>query len=271
MNLFKMFDVKTKKRVVIKLGTSTLTHSTGNLNIRRMETLVKVISDLRNHGTDIIIVSSGAIGLGMSKIGLKTRPSETAEKQACAAVGQVDLMYMYDKLFGEYGYKVAQILLTKYVIDTPRRGNVYNTIENLLRYNVIPVVNENDTVAIDELELEVGENDTLAAYVAVMSKADLLIIMSDIDGFYDGDPGNPNSKVIPFIYEITDDIKTAAGGAGSALGTGGMTTKVKAAELVTEAGIDLAIINGKNPAALYELFDGKGIGTVFIAKEAGNA
>jgi glutamate 5-kinase len=262
-----MFDINSKKRVVIKLGTSTLTHKTGKLNIRRMETIVKVISDLRNHGTEVIIVSSGAIGLGMSKIGLSERPSETAEKQACAAVGQVDLMYMYDKLFGEYGYKVAQILLTKYVIDTPRRGNVYNTIENLIKYNVIPVVNENDTVAIDELELEVGENDTLAAYVALMSKADLLIIMSDIDGFYDGDPSHPNSNIIPFIYEISDDIKRAAGGAGSALGTGGMATKIKAAELVTAAGIDLAIINGKTPTTLYDLFDGKVTGTVFISKE----
>jgi glutamate 5-kinase len=263
-----VFDISKKKRVVIKLGTSTLTHKTGKLNIRRMETIVKVISDLRNHGTEIIIVSSGAIGLGMSKIGLSERPRETAEKQACAAVGQVDLMYMYDKLFGEFGYKVAQILLTKYVIDTPRRGNVYNTIENLLRYNVIPIVNENDTVAIDELELEVGENDTLAAYVALMSKSDLLIIMSDIDGFYDGDPKNSNSKIIPFIYEISDDIKRAAGGAGSSLGTGGMATKIKAAELVTASMIDLAIINGKNPATLYDLFDGKVTGTVFLSKES---
>jgi glutamate 5-kinase len=262
-----MFDITAKKRVVIKLGTSTLTHRTGKLNIRRVETLVKIIADLRNHGTDIIIVSSGAIGLGMSKIGLTDRPKETAVKQACAAVGQVDLMYMYDKLFGEYGYKVAQILLTKYVIDTPRSGNVYNTIENLLKYNVIPVVNENDTVAIDELELEVGENDTLAAYVALMAKADLLIILSDIDGFYDGDPSKPGTKLIPFIDKITPEIEKAAGGAGSSLGTGGMATKVKAAKLITEKGIDLAIINGKNPSALYELFDGKEIGTVFTAKE----
>jgi glutamate 5-kinase len=261
-----MFDIKSKKRVVIKLGTSTLTHHTGNLNIRRMETIVKIISDLRNNGTEVIIVSSGAIGLGMSKIGLKERPTLTAEKQACAAVGQVDLMYMYDKLFGEYGYKVAQILLTKYVIDTPRRGNVYNTIETLLHHKVIPVVNENDTVAIDELELEVGENDTLAAYVAVIANADLLIIMSDIDGFYDGDPHNPASNIIPFIYDISDEIKSAAGGAGSTLGTGGMATKIKAAELAAESGIDLAIINGKTPTTLYDLFDGKTTGTVFVAK-----
>ncbi|MDR0991807.1 MAG: glutamate 5-kinase [Ruminococcus sp.] len=261
-----MFDITAKKRVVIKLGTSTLTHSTGKLNIRRVEMLVKTIADLRNHGVDIIIVSSGAIGLGMSKIGLSERPKETAAKQACAAVGQVDLMYMYDKLFREYGYKVAQILLTKYVIDTPRSGNVYNTIENLLKYNVIPVVNENDTVAIDELELEVGENDTLAAYVALMAKADLLIILSDIDGFYDGDPSKPGTKLIPVIEEITPEIELAAGGAGSALGTGGMATKVKAAKLTNEAGIDLAIINGKNPSALYDLFDGKPVGTIFLSK-----
>jgi glutamate 5-kinase len=262
-----MFDITAKKRVVIKLGTSTLTHRTGKLNIRRVETLVKIIADLRNHGTEIIIVSSGAIGLGMSKIGLSERPKETAVKQACAAVGQVDLMYMYDKLFGEYGYKVAQILLTKYVIDTPRSGNVYNTIENLLSYNVIPVVNENDTVAIDELELEVGENDTLAAYVALMAKADMLVILSDIDGFYDGNPQNPDTKLIPFIFDITPEIEKAAGGAGSSLGTGGMATKVKAAKLINGAGIDLAIINGKNPATLYDLFDGKPIGTIFVSKD----
>jgi glutamate 5-kinase len=262
-----MFDIKTKKRVVIKLGTSTLTHRTGRLNIRRVEKLVKVFADLENSGLEIILVSSGAIGLGMSKIGLPERPKDTPTKQACAAVGQCELMYMYDKLFSDYGYKIGQILLTKYVLDTPRKNNVLNTIDRLLQYNVIPIVNENDTVAIDELELEFGENDTLAAYVAVISNADLLVIMSDIDGYYDDNPlVNPNAKLIPVIENISDEIIDGAGGAGSSLGSGGMATKVKAAQIVTETGIDMAIINGKNPEKLYDLFDGKPIGSIFIGK-----
>ncbi|MDR0947372.1 MAG: glutamate 5-kinase [Ruminococcus sp.] len=263
-----MFDIHTKKRIVIKLGTSTLTHRTGRLNIRRMETLVKIISDLENTGLEIILVSSGAIGLGMSKIGLTARPSETSMKQACAAVGQVDLMYMYDKLFSEYGYKVGQILLTKYVIETPRKSNVLNTVEQLLKHKIIPIVNENDTVAIDELELEVGENDTLAAHIALISKADLLIIMSDIEGLYNHDPNSDEGALlIPVVAEISEDIVKAAGGAGSSLGTGGMATKIKAAALTTENGIDMAIINGKKPQLLYDLFDGVNVGTVFTAKQ----
>jgi glutamate 5-kinase len=262
-----MFDIKSKKRVVIKLGTSTLTHRTGRLNIRRVEKLVKVFADLENSGLQIILVSSGAIGLGMSKIGLPERPKDTPTKQACAAVGQCELMYMYDKLFGEYGYKIGQILLTKYVIDTPRKNNVLNTVNRLIEYNVIPIVNENDTVAIDELELEFGENDTLAAYVAILSNADLLVIMSDIDGYYDDNPQtNPNAKLIPVIENISEEIVSGAAGAGSALGSGGMATKVKAAQIVTDAGIDMAIINGKTPEKLYELFDGKAVGTIFTGK-----
>jgi glutamate 5-kinase len=262
-----MFDIKQKKRVIIKLGTSTLTHKTGRLNIRRVEKLVKVISDLENSGLEIIIVSSGAIGLGMSKIGLSVRPKDTPSKQACAAVGQCELMDIYDKLFDAYGIKIGQILLTKYVIDTPRKNNVLNTINRLIEYNVIPIVNENDTVAIDELELEFGENDSLAAIVAVMSKADLLVIMSDIDGLFDGNPtDNSNAKLIPLIEEISDEIKSVAGGAGSMLGSGGMATKIKAAEIVTDAGIDMAIINGKDPENLYKLFDGEEIGSIFVHK-----
>jgi glutamate 5-kinase len=262
-----MFDIKSKKRVVIKLGTSTLTHRTGRLNIRRVEKLVKVFADIKNYGVEIILVSSGAIGLGMSKIGLPERPKDTPTKQACAAVGQCELMYMYDKLFGEYGYKIGQILLTKYVIDTPRKNNVLNTIERLIEHNVIPIVNENDTVAIDELELEFGENDTLAAYVALISKSDLLVIMSDIDGYYDDNPlSNPDAKLIPIIENISEEIVDGAKGAGSSLGSGGMATKVKAAQIVTDAGIDMAIINGKNPEKLYDLFDGKSVGSIFLGK-----
>ncbi|MDR0903865.1 MAG: glutamate 5-kinase [Ruminococcus sp.] len=262
-----MFDISSKKRIIIKLGTSTLTHKTGRLNIRRVEKLVKVISDLENSGLEIIIVSSGAIGLGMSKIGLSTRPKDTPSKQACAAVGQCELMDIYDKLFDAYGIKIGQILLTKYVIDTPRKNNVLNTINRLIEYNVIPIVNENDTVAIDELELEFGENDSLAAFVAVMSKSDLLVILSDIDGLFDGNPqDNPNAKLIPYIEDISDEIKGVAGGAGSMLGSGGMATKIKAAQIVTEAGIDMAIINGKTPENLYRLFDGEEIGSIFVHK-----
>ncbi len=262
-----MFNIDDKKRIVIKVGTSTLTHKTGRLNIRRMERFVKVLADLQNSGREIVLVSSGAIGLGMSKMGLSERPKDTPMKQACAAVGQCELMYIYDKLFGEYNLNVAQILLTKYIIDTPRKNNVENTFEKLISHNVIPVVNENDTVAIDELELELGENDSLAALVAIMSHSDMLVILSDIDGLFDGNPkDNPDAKLIPVVNEITDEIRGLAGGAGSGLGTGGMITKIHAAEIAMGAGIDMAILNGRNPSVLYDLFDGKDVGTIFTTK-----
>ncbi len=259
-----MYNIENKKRVVIKVGTSTLTHKTGRLNIRRMEKLVKVIADIQNSGREVILVSSGAIGLGMAKLGMQKRPTETRLKQACAAVGQCELMYIYDKLFGEYNLTVAQLLLTKYVIEGPRKNNIINTVEELVQHNVIPVVNENDTVAIDELELEFGENDTLAAQVALLCNADLLIIMSDIDGFYNANPKlDPNAKLIPVVNEINDDVRKLAGDAVSGLGTGGMITKLNAAEMVMNEGIDMALLNGRNPAILYDLFDGKEAGTVF--------
>lgn len=259
-----MFDIKEKKRIVVKLGTSTLTHKTGRLNIRRMERLVKILADLQNSGKEIILVSSGAIGLGMSKMGLQQRPKETTMKQACAAVGQCELMYMYDKLFGEYNLTVAQILLTKYTLDTPRKNNVENTFKKLIEYNIIPVVNENDTVAIDELELEFGENDSLAAYVGIFCGADMLVILSDIDGLFDSDPReNPNAEIIPIVNGIDDNIRSLAGGAGTSLGSGGMITKINAAEIAMNSGIDMAILNGRNPAVLYDLFDGKQVGTIF--------
>ncbi|MBP1560734.1 MAG: glutamate 5-kinase [Oscillospiraceae bacterium] len=262
-----MFDISEKKRIVIKVGTSTLTHKTGRLNIRRMEKFVKVLADLQNSGKEIVLVSSGAIGLGMAKMGLAERPKDTPMKQACAAVGQCELMYIYDKLFGEYNLNVAQILLTKYIIDTPRKNNVENTFEKLIGHNVIPVVNENDTVAIDELELELGENDSLAALVGIFSRADMLVILSDIDGFYDGNPkDNPDAKLIPVVNKIDDRIRSLAGGAGSGLGTGGMITKINAAEIAMNAGIDMAILNGRNPSILYDLFDGKSVGTIFTNK-----
>ena len=263
-----MFDISTKKRIVIKVGTSTLTHKTGRLNIRRMERLVKTLADIQNSGREIILVSSGAIGLGMSKMGLRERPKDTPMKQACAAVGQCELMYMYDKLFGEYNLNVAQILLTRYILETPRKNNVENTFYKLIEHNIIPVVNENDTVAIDELELAVGENDSLAAHVGMFCHADLLIIMSDIDGFFDGDPrSNPDAKLIPVVDKIDERIRALAGDAVSGLGSGGMITKINAAEIAMDAGFDMAIINGRNPNILYDLFDGKQVGTVFLANK----
>lgn len=261
-----MSNITDKKRIVIKIGTSTLTHKTGRLNIRRVEELVKTIADLQNSGKEIIIVSSGAVGLGMSKLNLPQKPTDTPSKQACAAVGQCELMYMYDNEFAKYNITVAQILLTRYIIEKDSRKNVVNTFQKLLEHNVIPVVNENDTIAIDELELEVGENDSLAAIVAELSQAELLIILSDIDGLYDKDPrANSDAKLIPVVDEITDEIRNLAGGAGSKLGTGGMITKINAATIAKKAGIDMIIMNGEKPEKLYDLFEGKTVGTLFKA------
>ena len=259
-----MRKISERKRVVVKVGTSTLTHRTGRLNIRRVENLVKTLADLQNAGHEIVLVSSGAIALGMGKLGMTKRPQDTPGKQACAAVGQCELMYMYDKFFAEYSIVVAQVLLTKYVLLEDRRQHVVNSMERLLSQGVIPIVNENDTVAIDELELEVGENDSLAANVATIANADLLVIMSDIDGLYDKDPHvHEDARLIPEVGRITDDIRDLAGGAGSARGTGGMATKIKAVEIAHAADIDVVLMNGKNPRKLYDLFEDKPVGTIF--------
>lgn len=261
-----MLNISEKKRIVVKLGTSTLTHKTGRLNIRRMESLVKVLADLQNSGKEIVIVSSGAVGLGVGKLGLREKPTDTPTKQACAAVGQCELMHLYDDQFDKYGIPVAQILLTKTIIENERLKNVENTFEKLISMGVVPVVNENDTVAIDELELEIGENDSLSAIVAKIAKADLLVILSDIDGLYDSDPHkNPEAHLIPVVTEIDEHIEDVAGGAGSALGTGGMRTKINAAKIANEAGIDMIIMNGDSPDKLYELFENNQTGTIFIA------
>lgn len=261
--------ISERKRIVVKVGTSTLTHKTGRLNIRRVEQLVKTLADIYNAGHEVILVSSGAIGLGMGKLGMVERPKDTPGKQACAAVGQCELMYLYDDLFSNYSITVAQMLLTKYILLEDRRQNVENALERLLRLGVIPVVNENDTVAIDELELEVGENDSLAAVVATLANADLLIIMSDIDGLYDCDPKKAeDARLIPVVHEINEEIRGLAGGAGSKFGTGGMKTKIHAVELAYEAGIDVVLMNGKRPRKLYELFEDKQVGTLFtLSKE----
>lgn len=264
-----MRKISERKRIVVKVGTSTLTHKTGRLNIRRVEQLVKTLADIYNAGHEVILVSSGAIGLGMGKLGMVERPKDTPGKQACAAVGQCELMYLYDDLFSNYSITVAQMLLTKYILLEDRRQNVENALERLLRLGVIPVVNENDTVAIDELELEVGENDSLAAVVATLANADLLIIMSDIDGLYDCDPKKAeDARLIPVVHEINEEIRGLAGGAGSKFGTGGMKTKIHAVELAYEAGIDVVLMNGKRPRKLYELFEDKQVGTLFtLSKE----
>ena len=262
-----MRNISEKKRIVIKLGTSTLAHKTGKLNIRRMTNLVRVISDLHNSGREIIIVSSGAMGLGSGKLGLASKPKDTRMKQAVAAVGQCELMHIYDDMFEKYSVTVAQILLTKTIINNPNHCNNFrNTVESLISMGVIPIINENDTIAIDELELEIGENDSLSALVAELSEADLLLILSDIDALYDDDPRtNPNAKPINFVEKITPEIEKVAGGAGTSLGTGGMSTKINAAKIAGNAGIDMVIMNGKNPDLLYDLFEDKELGTFFKA------
>ena len=264
-----MKKISERKRIVVKVGTSTLTHKTGRLNIRRVEQLVKTLADLYNAGHEVILVSSGAIGLGMGKLGLRERPKDTKGKQACAAVGQCELMYMYDNLFSNYSITVAQLLLTKYILLEDRRTNVENSLETLLSMGVIPVVNENDTVAIDELELEVGENDSLAAIVATIAKADLFIMMSDIDGLFDKDPNSSDdAQMIPVVQEITDEIRGVAGGVTTNVGTGGMRTKILAVEIAFEAGIDVVLMNGKTPKKLYDLFEDKPVGTLFTKKDS---
>lgn len=261
-----MIDIASKKRIVLKLGTSTLTHATGKLNIRRMKKLVQVLADLHNAGKEIILVSSGAVGMGIGKLNLTKKPEDTPTKQAVAAVGQCELMHIYDDMFSKYSVTVAQILLTKHIL-TNGLSNVQNTLYRLLDMGVIPVVNENDTVAIDELELKIGENDSLAAMVATIAGADLLIILSDIDGLYSADPhSHPDAEVIPVVKKIDSHVLEMAGGAGSSLGTGGMATKLHAAKIATDAGIDMIIMNGNNPNNLYDLFDNKDVGTIFIAE-----
>ena len=254
-------------KVVIKLGTSTLAHETGRLNIRRVEELCKVISDLKNAGNEIIMVSSGAIGMGVGKLGLKEKPKDIPTKQAAAAIGQCELMYTYDKLFSEYNHTVAQILLTdEDIADDGRCANFKNTLCRLLELDVIPIINENDTIATDEIVI--GDNDTLGAIVAKTIKADLLIILSDIDGLYTADPHkDKNAVLVNRVEDITDEIVAMTGGAGTALGTGGMVTKIKAAKIATAGGSDMVIANGSNPQLLYSIINGEEVGTRFVAKK----
>lgn len=256
-------DFKNAKRVVIKVGTSTLTHKTGMLNIRHIESLVKVISDIKNSGKEILIVTSGAIGVGVGKLLMDKKPEDMPTKQACAAIGQSELMYVYDKHFSQYNHNVAQVLLTRDIIeDELRKENVINTLIRLLELKIIPIINENDTVAVEEIVF--GDNDTLSAIVSILVKADCLVLFSDIDGLYNKNPQlNSDAVLLKEVHEITDDIINLAGGKGSELGTGGMATKIQAAKLCMENGIPMYILNGDKPKQLYSLTDGESVGTIF--------
>ena len=251
-------------RIVVKVGTSTLAHATGNMNIRRVESLCKVLSDLKNAGHEIILVSSGAIGMGVGKLSLKERPQDIPGKQAAAAVGQCELMYVYDSLFSKYNHTVAQILLTGSDVDhEERRQHFRNTLFHLLELGALPIINENDTVATEEIVI--GDNDTLAAIVATCAEADLLVLLSDIDGLYTADPHrDPAAQLIAEVPALTPEVLALAGSNGSALGTGGMVTKLRAAKIVTEAGMDMIIANGDDPENLYKILDGVPVGTRFI-------
>ncbi len=257
---------KDKKRIVFKVGTSTITHKeTGGLDLVKLEKFIRILTDLHNQGKDIIVVSSGAVGVGRRSIGLKDRPDTVALKQACAAIGQCRLMTVYQKLFSEYNQYTAQVLMTKFtIVDDSSRHNARNTFEQLLELGVIPIVNENDTVATDEIEF--GDNDTLSAIVAAVAGADLLVLLSDIDGLYTDDPNkNKDAKFISYVESISDEMIEMAKGPSTNLGTGGMSAKISAAGIANDAGTDMAIINGDDMENILRLIDGEEIGTVFKA------
>ena len=253
-------------RIVIKIGTSTLAHPTGHLNIRRVEELCKIISDIKNSGHEVIMVSSGAIGMGVGKLGLRSRPTDIPTKQAAAAVGQCELMYTYDKLFSEYNHTVAQLLITgDDVKNDTRHNNFSNTLNRLLELGALPIINENDTVSTDEIVI--GDNDTLAAIVAESVRADKLVLLSDIDGLYTADPHkDPDAKLISRIRAIDENILALAGGSNGSQGTGGMVTKLQAARICLGCGCDMVIANGSTPMNLYDILDGKSVGTTFSEK-----
>ncbi len=252
-------------RIVVKVGTSTLAHATGNLNIRHIEALCKVLSDIKNAGHEILLVSSGATGMGAGKLGLPEKPEDIAGKQAAAAVGQCELMYTYDQLFQQYGHCVAQILLTRMdVEDETHRANLQNTLFRLLDFKALPVINENDSVATEEFFI--GANDTLAALVGGIIGADLIVLLSDIDGLHTADPRlDPEAALISDVTEITPELLEAAGGPGSALGSGGMYAKLQAAQVAMDVGCDMVITSGVRPENLYDIIDGKQVGTRFWA------
>lgn len=258
-----MDNLKNAKRIVVKVGTSTLTYDTGKANIRRIRKLAEVLSDLKNSGMQVVLVTSGAIGVGVGKLGLKEKPKDTPGRQAAATVGQCELMFMYDKLFSEFGHITGQILVTRLDFENEeRKNNLMNSFNKLFEYGAIPVVNENDAVAVDEIVF--GDNDSLSATVAALIKADGLIILSDIDGLFSGNPKTDDDAVlIPVVEKITDEIENLAGGAGSNRGTGGMITKIHAAKIAGSAGIPTVIINGTNPDDIYRIIEGRQTGTFF--------
>ena len=263
-----------KQRIVVKVGTSTLTHDSGSLNLRSMEHLVRALADLHGCGNEIILVTSGAIAVGTARLGLSERPRELRMKQAAAAVGQCRMMHIYDKLFGEYNRSVAQILLTGDDVENPDRAeHLRSTFSALLEMGVIPVVNENDSVSSAEIETGhhkvLGDNDTLSAIVAALCQADLLVLLSDIDGLYDADPRtHPDAKRFHQVKDLTPEILEMAGGAGTWRGTGGMATKLSAARIAMDAGCDMVITNGARMEDLYDIVAGRDIGTRFIASKA---
>ena len=263
--------LKDKKRIVIKIGSSSLTHpGTGNLNLSKMEKLVRMLTDLRNQGRDVVLVSSGAIAVGIKTLGLSTRPESQPVKQACAAVGQARLMMVYQKLFAEYNQVTAQVLITKYtMIDNVSRYNAANTFNELFQLGVIPIVNENDTVATDEIEF--GDNDTLSAIVAALIHADLLILLSDIDGLYTDDPhSSPDAEFIEQVDVIGEELVRMAKGSSSSVGTGGMATKISAARIATDAGADMVIANAENVEIIQDIINGTNVGTLFLAHKNKN-
>ncbi len=252
------------KRIVVKVGTSTLTYDTGKINIRRINDLARVLSDLRNSGYEVILVSSGAIGVAMGKLGYKEKPADTKVKQSLAAIGQCELMSLYDKMFSEYHNTVAQILLTRSDIEIEKRKqHTKDTFNTLLEMGIIPIVNENDTVSVEEIEI--GDNDSLSAIVATVVDADLLVLFSDIDGLFDADPHKKTDATLISRVEDISKIEDNAGGAGSNVGTGGMVTKIEAAKIANSANISMLIANGNNIDALYDIIDGKKVGTLFKA------
>jgi glutamate 5-kinase len=257
-------SIKDAKRVVVKVGTSTLTYENGRSNLRRMRQLAAVLSDLQNAGREIVLVSSGAIGVGAGKLGLKDHPRDTRASQALAAVGQCELMFLYDKFFGEYGHTVGQLILTRDDVETPqRRENLVSTFAELFRYGIIPIVNENDSLATEEIEF--GDNDALSAIVAKLVQADTLVLLTDIDGLFSGNPAeDENAQLIPVVQHVDENILSFGGGSGTRRGKGGMQTKLQAAKFATEAGIDTVICNGAYPENLYQLFDGRQVGTLFL-------
>lgn len=261
-----MTDFSQKNRIVVKVGTSTLAHATGNLNIRRVAKLIEVFSDLKNAGKEIIFVTSGAQGIGAARAGLRTKPKEIPQKQACAAIGQCELMHIYDREFSKHNHTVAQVLLTRDVISNKtRKENVTNTFRTLLEMGIVPIINANDTVSIEELDFD--ENDTLSAIVATLCGADLLVILTDVDGLYDKNPKFPDARLIPVVEHITDEMIASARDKGSEFASGGMLTKLEAATIAKENGIPTVIIKGENPEILYDLFENKATCTVFTADD----